>query len=88
MADALARPDVVTAPYVDDVARRFSDSLLMTDPYGALAVARDDAKRYRAMYLAAIEQTHRQHVEITRQAATIARLRDELRQQRQIARAA
>jgi hypothetical protein len=67
---------------------RFSDSLLATDPYVAIAIARDDAKRYRAMYLAALEQTHRQHIEITRQAATIARLRHELRQQRQIARAA
>jgi hypothetical protein len=88
MADALAHPDVVAAPCGDEIAWRFSDSLLATDLYVAIAIARDDAKRYRAMYFAAIEQTHRQHVEINRQAATIARLRDERRQQRQIARAA
>lgn len=37
---------------------------------------------------AALAHAHRQHLEIERQAKTIARLRNELRQQRQIVRAA
>jgi hypothetical protein len=67
---------------------RFFDSLLATDPYVAIAIARDDAKRFRAMYHAALEQTHRQLVALKAKDAAIRALREELRGCRQAPRAA
>jgi hypothetical protein len=85
----------ISPPHEDDITwTRATPRPSRLDPLAApdlatgLAHAREQAEDYRQLALTAIEQMHRQRVEIDRQAAAIARLRDELRQQRQIARAA
>ena len=55
--------------------RRFSDSLLATDPYVAIAIARDDAKHYRALYLTTVRIAH----ELQRATERVADQRDALR---------